>query len=311
MNSLTENKKVFLKSLKSDKGYKRYNGSTLRYGGGKSLAVGLILEHFPNNIKKVISPFIGGGSIEIAAAKELNLKVIGYDIFDLLINYWDQQLKNPKELANKLKTLQPTKQCYNKVKKILSLHWNKKDGYDGQLSPLDAAAYYYYNMQLSYGPGFLGWMSSNYKNHKTYQRIIEKVKNFYCPNLSVKVGKFQDVIRKHKNDFLYLDPPYFLDGDSRMFKGIYPMRNFPIHHNGFKHEELAKLLINHKGGFILSYNDCSWVRKTYKDFKIVELKWQYTMGQGETRIGFNRKNRNYDNTNIKSSHELLIIGEKR
>ena len=166
-------------------------------------------------------------------------------------------------------------------------------------------------MQLSYGPGFLGWMSSNYKNHKTYQRIIEKVKNFYCPNLSVKVGKFQDVIRKHKNEFLYLDPPYFLDGDSRMFKGIYPMRNFPIHHNGFKHEELAKLLINHKGGFILSYNDCSWVRKTYKDFKIVELKWQYTMGQGETRIGFNRKNRNYDNTNIKSSHELLIIGEKR
>ncbi|MUU35415.1 hypothetical protein C2R81_03745 [Helicobacter pylori] len=27
--------------------------------------------------------------------------------------------------------------------------------------------------------------------------------------------------------------------NSKMFKGIYPMRNFPIHYNGFKHEVLA------------------------------------------------------------------------
>ena len=66
----------------------------------------------------------------------------------------------------------------------------------------------------------------------------------------------------------------------------------------------------HRGGFILSYNDCSWVRNAYKDFKIIEVKWQYTMGQGETRIGKNRLERDYDNTNVKSSHELIIIGEK-
>jgi DNA adenine methylase len=41
------------------------------------------------------------------------------------------------------------------------------------------------------------------------------------------------------------------------------------------------------------------------------LHWQYTMGQGETRIGKNRAKRNYDNTNTKQSHEILIIGGKR
>ncbi|EDP6894091.1 DNA adenine methylase, partial [Campylobacter lari] len=46
----------------------------------------------------------------------------------------------------------------------------------------------------------------------------------------------------------------------------------------------------------------------YKDFKILEPKWQYTMGQGETRVGKNRINRG-DDTNIKKSHELLIIKE--
>ncbi|BDR28728.1 hypothetical protein HSHS1_14890 [Helicobacter suis HS1] len=46
-----------------------------------------------------------------------------------------------------------------------------------------------------------------------------------------------------------------------MFRGIYPMRNFPIHHNGFAHEKLAQLLKKRPGPFILSYNDCSFVRE--------------------------------------------------
>ena len=46
--------------------YKRYIGSPLRYAGGKSLAVGLITEFLPKDVKKVVSPFIGGGSVEVA-----------------------------------------------------------------------------------------------------------------------------------------------------------------------------------------------------------------------------------------------------
>jgi DNA adenine methylase len=89
-----------------------------------------------------------------------------------------------------------------------------------------------------------------------------------------------------------------------MFKGIYPQRNFPVHHNGFNHLLLADLLKNHKNGFILSYNDCPEVRELYKHYKIIEVKWQYTMGQGETRIGKNRIERGEGH--IKQSHEILI-----
>ena len=308
----TIRKKAFLEKLKSssnNKKYKRYCESPLRYAGGKSLAVGYILELLPDNVEKVISPFIGGGSVEIAIAKELQIPVIAYDVFDLLVNYWNNQIKNPQKMYEKLKSIKPTKSEYERIKNILKEHWNKIDGYDNKLTKLDAAVYYYYNMQLSYGPGFLGWMSSIYENEKKYNSTIEKVKNFSLNNLNVYCEKFETSIPKHINDFLYLDPPYYLDGDSKMFKGIYPMRNFPIHHNGFEHEKLAELLKNHKGGFILSYNDCNWVRKTYCDFNIIEVKWQYTMGQGETRIGKNRRERNYDNNNIKSSHEILIFSE--
>ncbi|MCR8966447.1 hypothetical protein [Mycoplasma zalophidermidis] len=87
------------------------------------------------------------------------------------------------------------------------------------------------------------------------------------------------------------------------------MRNIPVHHNGFNHKLLADLLKNHKGGFILSYNDCKTIRELYKDCKIVEVSWQYTMGQGETRIGKNRQEIN--NSHIKQSSEILIIKERQ
>jgi DNA adenine methylase len=51
------------------------------------------------------------------------------------------------------------------------------------------------------------------------------------------------------------------------------------------------------------------VREAYKDFEIHEVKWQYTMGQGETRIGKVRSGRDYDKDNIKTSHEVLIVGK--
>lgn len=310
-DEIEERKKVFLQSLlgKSTK-YKRYYGSPLRYGGGKTLAVGYIIEHLPSNIDKVVSPFIGGGSVEIAIAKELGIRVEAYDIFDLLSNYWSQQINYPHEMYKKLSMIGHTKEDYENIKNVLKEHWNKNDGYDGRLDSLDAAVYYFYNMQLSYGPGFLGWMSSNYLKDRAYENAIKKVRDFNCKNLQVRTGRFEDVMPNHVDDFMYLDPPYYCGGDSHMFKGIYPMRNFPIHHDGFNHELLCEYLHKHRGGFILSYNDCTWVREAYKDFKIVEVKWQYTMGQGETRIGKNRLEREYDNTNVKSSHELIIIGDR-
>jgi DNA adenine methylase len=94
-----------------------------------------------------------------------------------------------------------------------------------------------------------------------------------------------------------------------MFRGIYPMRNIPVHHNGFPHEALRDLLKNHKGGFILSYNNCPTIREYYKDFQQFFPSWQYTMGQGETRIGLNRKNGN--GKHVKESHEIIIYGPPR
>lgn len=307
-NSSLYNKEIFLNSIKSKNNknkYKRVALSPIRYAGGKSLAVGYVIKLLPNNITKVISPFFGGGSIEIAMSKYLGLEVLGFDIFDILCNYWKYQINNQKLLYNRLLLLNPDKETFERIRLILKGVWEDKI----KLDPLTLAVYFVYNFNLSYGPGFMGWASDIYFNDKKYKRMIERIRDFRPKNLKVECADFQDVIKNHPDDFLYCDPPYYIGKNSKMFKGIYPMRNIPVHHNDFQHDILRDLLINHRGGFILSYNNCPTIRKYYSRFQQYFPKWQYSMGQGETRIGKNRI-RNGD-SHIKQSHEILIFSPPR
>ena len=281
----TTKRDAFLHKLKGKNlAYKRYTKSPLRWG-----------------------------SVEIASALELDIEVLAYDVFDILVNFWQVLVADSGALYKELTKLEPTKENYAKIKNELALFWNERHKNPNnkpaiKLDSLSLARDYYFNFNLSYGPGFLGWMSKIYEDKNRYLKALEKIRDFKTQNLKVEMASFESVFEKYPNDFFYCDPPYFLEGDSKMFKGIYTMRNFPNHHNHFNHMLLSECLKNHKGRFILSYNDCEFVREAYGDFKILEPKWQYTMGQGETRIGKNRIKRG-DSNNTKQSHELLIIKE--
>ncbi len=279
--------------------YKRYLGSPLRYAGGKSLAVGFVMERLPDHIKRLVSPFIGGGSVEIAAANELGIDVVAYDVFDILATYWNVQINNTKALHARLSGFNPDRIAFKAVKERLKKHWDGEE----KLNRYDLAAHYYFNSNTSYGPHFLGWPSDVYLNRSRYDKMLNKVRNFTAPTLTVKCASFEESIPLHKTDFLYCDPPYYLES-GKMFVGMYPHRNFPIHHAKFKHELLRNLLLAHKGGFILSYNDCDVIRDWYSDCHMSTPSWQYTFGQGDTRIGLNRNNNG--GSHIKKSHELLI-----
>lgn len=170
------------------------------------------------------------------------------------------------------------------------------------LTRSEIASYYLYNHGLSYGPQYLGWLSSIYAKNKTkWEQVLLRVKNYRNPNLKVEEGSFEDTIKSHPNDVIYLDPPYFLSGE--MFKGLYPNPNFAVHHEGFNHELLRDLLHSNQGRFVLSYNDCEEIREYYKGFDFYFPEWSYSLANGETRIGRNREDRGAE----KKSHEILIV----
>jgi len=315
----------YLKTIRNKNGtYKRICISPLRYAGGKSKAIGLILENLPKlKEKKIVSPFFGGGSVELVCSQMLGIKVIGYDVFNMLANFWNVLIKHKNEFITELMKLDINEEEFTYNRHVLLNYWEKIKPTDlkyktknkitlktEDLTKLDdnnivLAVYYYYNMTLSYGPMFLGWPSSNEINKDKFKRRIDKIQEMNLINLQVNCAPYKDILNNHINDFLFLDPPYYLEGDSKMFKGMYPNCNFAIHHNSFDHIKLAEMLKNHKGGFLMTYNNCSKIRDLYNDCKFEYPEWQYTYGQGETRIGKNRQNSTKDN--IKESHEIIII----
>ena len=293
----------------------------IRYAGGKSKAYKIITEYIPKlpYPQRIISPFIGGGSLESKWSSELDIPVYGFDIFDALINFWSVLLSRPNDLADRLRELKPTKEEYEKVKEIL-LRWDYtqdmlKDWHTDyykrepiELSELDAAAYYFFNHNLSYGPMYLGWMSKIYQSQTKWDKMTHYIGSYRNPNLEVCKASFDEIIPNYPNDLIYLDPPYYLkkDDDNKMLKGMYPNCNIDVHHTGFNHELLRDLLYNHKGTFILSYNNCETIREYYKDFTLVYPEWHYSYQAGETRVGKYKKERGVEH-NKKESHEILII----
>jgi DNA adenine methylase len=238
----------------------------------------------------------------------------------MLVNFWDQLLNNPTQLAEKMGDITPNGEEYKRIKEILMTldntqemlkDWNtdhyKRDNVIS-LDDITKASYYYFNHNCSYGPGYLGWGSSVYLKQDKWNSMVNKINDFKCPNLSVDQMSFEQSIKKHNGDFLYLDPPYYLekDKDNKMHKGMYPMKNIDIHHTGFEHELLRDLLLEHKGDFVMSYNNCETIRDYYKDFEQFFPEWSYSMSNGEQRIGKNRIELN-DSKIVKESHEILIV----
>lgn len=291
----------------------------IRYAGGKTKAIDKITPYIAG-YDKIVSPFLGGGSLEVHWAGNLGKEVIGYDIFDILVNFWKVLLESPVELSEKMKEISPTSKEFIRIKEVLmtldktqemlkdwsTSHYKREKTIT--LDDITLAAYYYFNHNCSYGPGYLGWASTVYLNDKKWDKMTESVEKFSCPNLNVHNLPFEESIRKHSSDFLYLDPPYFLekDSDNKMHKGMYPMKNIDVHHTGFDHELLRDLLLAHEGDFVMSYNNCETIREYYKDFEFFYPEWSYSMGNGETRIGKNRNELNKGKI-VKESHEILIV----
>lgn len=69
---------------------------------------------------------------------------------------------------------------------------------------------------------------------------------------------YKNIIEKFdsENTLFYLDPPY------------YKKEFLYSNNNNFSHQELKDLLSKIKGKFILSYEDCRFIRNLYKDVSI-------------------------------------------
>lgn len=243
-------------------GQKYYPRSPLRYPGGKNRAIKSIYSIIPIKETKLCSPFLGGGSLELACTP--TMKVHGSDIFQPLVTFWKVLLENSNQLADRVAQYLPIftrTEFYALQKRFLHL--------DSDLET--AAAFYVLNRSSFSGTTLSGGMSPDHPRFT--ESSIQRLRDFKVTNFEVRCADYRDVIPKHDDWFLYLDPPYKID------QQLYGINGNT--HKGFDHGALAALLLKRER-WIMSYNDCEEIRKLYPRHKILSVDWAYGMAADKT-----------------------------
>lgn len=236
--------------------------SPLRYPGGKSRAVDTIKGYLPTNLDALCSPFLGGGSLELACAAD-GISVFGSDAFEPVVLFWQMALTEPALLAECVRQHYPLSKA-----RFYELQRN----YHALQSELDKAAVFFVLNRSSFsGTTLSGGMSPNHPRFTP--SAIERLRDFKSPNLTVECLDYKDALRQHADKFLYLDPPY-ANGEK-----LYGSKGDM--HAGFRHGDLAEML-HQRDGWILSYNDSAEIRTIYKKYKIVTPEWTYGMNSDKT-----------------------------
>ncbi|MDD3263433.1 MAG: DNA adenine methylase [Candidatus Nanoarchaeia archaeon] len=249
---------------------KKYLISPIWYPGGKFRAISILMSLIPNNIKQMLSPFCGGGSVEFALSS-FNVNVYAYDVYDRLLNFYHYLIHDNDNLIKNLY------EC---------LSYGKEDFYRLLKTPFEknitnAAYFYYVNLCSFSGTGYSGGYSALNRKDFTKQ-LIDGLSIYKNINIKIQGGSFEESLIKNKNsvDFIYLDPPYWLIKKNNRLYG----ENGNTHKN-FDHYKLKEILDNTNIMWLMSYNNSNQIKELYKDYQMIETGWAYSMAFSKEDLG--------------------------
>ena len=238
--------------------------SPVRYPGGKTRAVKILKKyvdaHFPGR-KVILSPFFGGGSFEIAMSED-GYTVLANDLFGPLYTFWTTLKSNAQTLINIVRTHMPvTKEKFMKFRtNIMNLE-----------SLEQAAAYYIINRCSFSGSTFCGGYSAQAATGRLNDSSLRTLETIDLAQIKFSNMDCCEFLNSHPENaetLVYADPPYYIktyiygkDGDM---------------HESFDHAAFAKTIKGRKD-WILSYNDCDYIRELYKGCRIFTESWAYGM----------------------------------
>ena len=201
--------------------------------GGKTQLARDIIDLIPQDHKTYIEVFGGAGSV--LYQKEPSKLEVFNDINSELINLHRAIRNNPQSLSIYLNDLLISREIFNDIK---SKHIRG-------INNIEKAAFYFYQLTQSFGSkgdNFAMAAKSGRKPKNIYRNfklISERLKGVTIENMS-----FNKLIPLYDNNdaFFYVDPPYVSTESYYKNTGGFGIA---------EHEELAELLSNIKGKFLL------------------------------------------------------------
>ena len=260
------------------------NQSPLRYPGGKTRACKIleeiVVQHFDiSTFNRIISPFFGGGSFEFHMQNKYNLHIIANDKFTPLSNFWLTCKSNKAALVQELE------KKIDKISKTEFLEYRAQIMEESR--QLEQSIMYFIINRCSFsGATLSGGFSQESSKNRFTQSSIQKIERLELQEFEIANQDFTDFLAQlpaSQQDLLFLDPPYYLESGSKLYGKSGDM------HEGFPHELLFRIIENRQN-WIMTYNDCDYIRDLYKDFLIIPAEWSYGMNK------------------TKKSSEIVIIG---
>ena len=252
--------------------------SPLRYPGGKTRAcktLDEIINEKGFDTSVVISPFFGGGSFEFFLCNKYGSKLIVNDKFKPLISFWKSVQTRKVELCSELRKL------LNVVSK--SIFSTMRDTIMEDTDDFIQGYKYFVINRCSFsGATLSGGFSTESSKKRFTESSIKRTEDLNLNDVEFHNLDFETFL-KGKKGLIFLDPPYYLNENSNLYG-----KNGDMHEN-FNHEKLFQVLKKRKN-WIMTYNNCDYIRDLYKNYEIREVKWSYGMNAS------------------KESSEIVIIG---
>jgi DNA adenine methylase Dam len=245
----------------------------LRWPGGKSRACIKMDPYFPDlrNYDEFREPFLGGGSVAIHVTKKYpDLKIWVNDLYEPLVNFWQQLQMFGDDLKDKLLDL---KSKNNTPDKARELFLKSKDRVNDQtLSNLDRAASFYVVNKCSFsGLTEISSFSQQASTGNFSVRGIEKLPEYskLIVNWRITNYSYDYLLDGDTTAFVYLDPPYDIKDNLYGRKGSM--------HKGFDHDKFAADCDSCGMDQLISYNSDQLVKDRFTNWNAAEFDLTYTM----------------------------------
>ena len=245
----------------------------LRYPGGKSRACERMAPYFPDlrDYDEFREPFLGGGSVAIYITKKYpNLDIWVNDLYEPLVNFWQQLQMFGTDLKDKLVDLKTANNTPNLAKELFlksKEHINDKD-----MSNFDRAVAFYIVNKCSFsGLTESSSFSPQASNSNFSMRGIEKLPEYskIIEKWRITNYSYDYLMDGNVGAFMYLDPPYDIKDNLYGNKGSM--------HKGFDHDKFAADCDANNMDQLISYNSDQLVKERFKNWNAAEFDLTYTM----------------------------------
>ncbi|MBC5743528.1 DNA adenine methylase [Lachnospiraceae bacterium MD308] len=241
--------------------------SFISWIGGKKILRKKIVEQFPEKetFTRYIEVFGGAGWVLFSSDRHAKMEVYN-DVNGNLVNLFRCIKYHPNAVQDELQYILISREQFYDAREQIEIRG---------MTDIQKAARFFILIKESFGADIrsFGLRSRDMQKAKEYLfQVSERLNKVVIENLD-----FQKLIKNYdKTDAMfYLDPPYYKT------EKYYPDRFMPE-----DHERLKEVLEGLKGKFILSYNDCTYIRNLYSKYNIIEVERVHNLVQKKEKPRF-------------------------